>query len=184
MRFLLLSSIRRSAAAMLFVMLPLSLHAATVTTTTLTNQESFDFDTQTSGSLIGGDLYYLSQDCGVCNAADTNKFWANNFGQQGLQDIGPVSLLSISSIPAAGYDIFGVSAVVGDSYISLAGQGESGNYIFFQVTGETASSVTIDWVYGSTAPAAVPEPGSLGLLLVAFGGLPVMRKVTNFNRRG
>lgn len=138
--------------------------AATVTTTTLTNQQSFDFDTQTFGFLSGGDFYYLSQDCSTCLDADKDRFWANNLGQRGLQDIGPVALLSINSIPTSGYLQFGVPDVVGHSYISLAEVGETPNYIFFQVTGKTTSSVTINWIYGPAVPAAAPEPGTSFLL--------------------
>src|SRR5260370_6659579 len=48
------------------------------------------FRSQSFGFLGGGDLYYLSQDCTVaqgCLPADTNKFWANNIGQRGLQNL-------------------------------------------------------------------------------------------------
>ncbi len=159
--------LKLSALVPALLLFPINIQATSITTTTLSNQQSFDFDTQSFGFLGGGDLYYLSQDCTVaqgCLPADTNKFWANNIGQRGLQDIGPVPLLSISSIPSSGYNQQGVLAVVGDSYISLAQTGEEGNFIFFEVTGLTNSSVTLDWIYSSTAPAATPEPGTLILL--------------------
>ncbi len=156
--------LKLSALIPVLLLFPINIQANSITTTTLSNQQSFDFDTQSFGFLSGGDLYYLSQDCASCLPADTNKFWANNIGQRGLQDIGPVPLLSISSIPLSGYNQQGVLAVVGDSYISLAQAGEEGNFIFFDVTGMTNSSVTLDWIYGSTAPAATPEPGTLILL--------------------
>jgi hypothetical protein len=145
------------------IMLPNDIHAATVNTTTLTNQESYNFATQTAGALSGGDFYFYSQ-----------EFWANNVGQQGVQDLGAVPLLSIASIPTAGYTQFGVPAVVGHSYVAIANTGEPGDYIFFQVTALTANSVTINWIFGSAAPGpatpATPAPPSLLLGLIGLAG--------------
>jgi hypothetical protein len=155
-------------------MLPAGICAGGVNTTTLTDNESFNFATQTSGTDSGGDLYYCSQSSGCgAGAGAANMFWANNIPQQGLQDVGSIPLLSIASIPATGYYTQGVPAVIGHSYISLANTGDpAGEYIFFQVTAVTANSVTINWIYGSTAPAnsgISPAPAPPSLLLGAIG---------------
>lgn len=126
--------------------------------------EAYDFATQTPGTGDFGDLYFLNQ--------GSPEFWANNVGQQGLQDIGVVPLLSITSIPTAGYITQGVPVVVGDSYISLAEATEPGNYIFFQVTGlVTPDVVALNWIYGSEAPGDVPEPASFLMLAGGLGGM-------------
>ena len=144
--------------------------------------ESFDFSTNTHGGLgtvSGGDFYYLPQICPVvlpCLPSDTDKFWANNVGQQGLQDIGPVPLTSIATIPSSGYTQSGVPAIVGDSYISLAEVGEPGFYIFFNVASKTTTSVTVGWIYSNSAPAAVPEPGSLAVVAAGILGLVLLAR--------
>jgi hypothetical protein len=153
-----------SLFAVLTIMLPTGIHAGGVNTLTFTNDDSYDFATQTWGTTTGGgDLYFYG-----------SAFWANNIGQQGVQDLGAVPLLSIASIPTTGYNQFGVPAVVGHSYVSLANTGDpSGEYIFFQVTALTANSVTINWIYGSTPPASTSglsySPAPPSLLLGAIG---------------
>ena len=168
---------RLSAGLMIVALLPGLLGATTINTVTLGDQ-SFDFSTQTLGaSVAGGDLYYLSSVCGICNPADTMAFWANNVGQRGLLGLGPVPLLSIDSIPMSGYTRFGVDSIIGHSYISLAQQGEEGNFIFFTVTNQTTSSVTLDWIYASSAPASsIPEPSTFMLLTLGLAAISMCRR--------
>lgn len=162
--------------ATLAIITPAGICAGGVNTTTLTNRESYDFATQTAGTLDGGDFYYCSQSAG-CGAGPeaAGQFWANNTGQQGLQDLGAVPLLSIASIPTTGYIWWGVDSVLGHSYVAEANTGEPGKYIFFQITALTADSVTINWIYGSTPPASsfpsnAPAPPSLLLGAIGLAG--------------
>ena len=168
---------RLSVRLMVLVLLPGLLGAVTITTTTLGDQ-SFDFSTQTLGaSVTGGDLYYLSATCGICSPADTVMFWANNVGQRGLLDLGPVPLLSIDSIPISGYTRFGLDSIIGHSYISLAQEGEEGNFIFFTVTGQTSSSVTLDWIYANSVPASsIPEPSTFMLVTLGLAAVGLCRR--------
>jgi hypothetical protein len=173
------------ALATLAILLPSGIQAGMLSGTVTLSNQSYDFATQEFGPSdqpeTGGDLYYLSEDCPVevCGTGSQNQFWANNTGQQGLQDIGPVPLQSITSIPGSGYEQFGVLAVLDDSYISLAESSEPGEYIFFQVTDITESSVTLDWIYGSEAPGTVPEPASFLLSIAAVSGLVVALRRRN-----
>ncbi len=120
----------------------------------LYDSDSYDFSTNTRGTLGGGDFYYSDSD-------GTGSFYANNLGQRGLQDLGNIGNVALSdvSIPIAGYTRFGAAAVVGHTYVSLAQEGEEGNHIVFRVTSLMAdySSVTIDYYYrfaGSVPPVA------------------------------
>ncbi len=113
----------------------------------LYSRDSYDFSTHTRGSLSGGDFYYYPDAGGL-------EFWANNVGQRGLQDVGNIGGVDLSNvpIPTSGYTRFGVNAVVGHTYVSLAHQGEEGSYIVFRVTSimPDYSSVTIEYLYPDT----------------------------------
>jgi hypothetical protein len=115
-------------------------HAHSLLQAVLNNRNSFDFSTNTLGTLTGGDLYYSG-----------GKFWANNLNQKGLKDLGNIGDpdMTTLNIPTTGYTRFGVNAVVGHTYISKAQQGEFGSYIIFRVTDISAdkSSVTIEYFY-------------------------------------
>jgi hypothetical protein len=106
----------------------------------LNSQDSFDFTANMIGELTGGDLYYYD-----------GKFWANNAGQRGVKDLGNIGNVPLRDVRFSygGYTRFGVSAVVGNTYISLAHQGEEGNWIAFRVTDISAdnSEVTIEYYY-------------------------------------
>ena len=106
----------------------------------LFTRDSFDFSANTIDELTGGDLYYYD-----------GKFWANNYGQRGVKDLGDVGNVALSdvNIPFGGYTRFGVSAVLNHTYVSLAHQGEEGNYIVFRVKSISAdkSNVTIEYYY-------------------------------------
>lgn len=106
----------------------------------LENRDSFDFSTNILGTLTGGDLYYSG-----------GKFWANNYNQKGVKDLGNIgdADLTTVTIPTTGYTRFGVNAVLGHTYISKAQSGEFGSYIVFRVTEISAdkSTVTLQYFY-------------------------------------
>lgn len=105
---------------------------------TLENQDSYDFSEQIRGTLSGGDFYLTDL-----------QFYANNFGQQGVMDLGNLGAMALerAAIPAQGYTRFGVPAVNGHTYVALAGQGEDGYYIVFRIRGISGTSVTIEALY-------------------------------------
>ena len=115
-------------------------HAHDLLQAVLDDEDSFDFSTNTLGSLTGGDLYYAQ-----------GKFWANNSNQKGVKDLGNLGNADLETvnIPAAGYTRFGVNAVADHTYMSKAQTGEDGSYIVFQVTDISAnqSNVTIRYLY-------------------------------------
>ena len=127
---------------------------AKAVTVILYNRDSYDFSTNTRGDLSGGDFYFGDHTV-------SGKFWANNLGQRGLQNIGDIGLLPLSevSIPTSGYYRFGVLAVVNHTYVSLAEEGEEGNHIVFRVLSLATdnSSVTIDYHYSEGA-SPTPTP--------------------------
>ena len=104
------------------------------------NGDSYDFSTNNLGKYTGGDLYYSS-----------GKFWANNLKQKGVVDLGDIGNADLETviIPSSGYTRFGVSAIVGHTYISKAQEGESGGYIAFRVLAISAdkSTVTIRYLF-------------------------------------
>jgi hypothetical protein len=106
----------------------------------LNNRDSFDFSTNIVGTLTGGDLYYSG-----------GKFWANNFAQRGVKDLGDIGNVDLDSVAysSLGYTRFGVAAVVGHMYLSLAQDGEGSHFIVFRVQsiGAGNSTVTIKYLY-------------------------------------
>jgi Zn-dependent metalloprotease len=108
----------------------------------LDSEDSFDFSTNIVGALTGGDLYYLD-----------GKFWANNYKQRGVKDLGNIGNVDLADVNVVegttGYNRFGVSAVRDHTYVSLAQQGEEGNIIVFRVKSISAdnSNVTIQYLY-------------------------------------
>lgn len=106
----------------------------------LNQRDSYDFSCNLIGELTGGDLYYSG-----------GKFWANNWHQRGVQDLGDIGNVDLEdvNIPSDGYTRFGVDAVVGHTYVSLAHEGEEGNHIVFRVNSMAAdqSEVTIEYCY-------------------------------------
>ena len=115
-------------------------HAHSLLQSVLDDGDSFDFSTNTLGNLTGGDLYYSH-----------GGFWANNFKQKGVIDLGDIGNTDLAtvSIPTTGYTQFGVNAVSGHTYVSKAQEGESGSYIVFRVTDISTdkSNVTIQYFY-------------------------------------
>jgi hypothetical protein len=57
--------------------------------------------------------------------------------------------LDAVSIPATGYTRFGVTAVVGHTYVAMAQEGEEGNYIVFRIESMDSDSVTLRYLYVS-----------------------------------
>lgn len=107
---------------------------------TLNNKDSYDFSEGERGEITGGDFYLLDL-----------KFWANNEGQRGILDLGDIGQIPLNQvdIPSSGYNRFGVSAVEGHTYVSLAQEGEEGNYIIFRINKIEDLSVTIEFFYSS-----------------------------------
>jgi PKD repeat protein/RNA polymerase subunit RPABC4/transcription elongation factor Spt4 len=112
-------------------------------TLTLADGDSYDFSTNIRGRYSGGDFYYSA-------TGGSGSFYANNLGQRGLQDLGDLGTTTINDVapPSSGYTRFGAATVVGHTYVSLAQEGEEGNYIIFKVTSLMTdySHVTIDYV--------------------------------------
>lgn len=115
-------------------------HAHGLLQAVLGDGDSFDFSTNTLGSFTGGDLYFYD-----------GKFWANNYEQNGVRDLGGIGDPDLAgvTIPKSGYTRFGVNAVVGHTYSSKAQDGEQQSYIVFRVTdlGAGGSTVTIRYLY-------------------------------------
>jgi hypothetical protein len=115
-------------------------HAHALLQAVLDNRDSFDFSTNTLGTLTGGDLYYYK-----------GKFWANNFNQRGVKDLGNIGNVDLATIniSTTGYTRFGVNAVAGHTYISKAQKGEIGSYVVFRVTDISGdkSNATIEYFY-------------------------------------
>ncbi|MEW6456623.1 MAG: hypothetical protein AB1410_07935 [Acidobacteriota bacterium] len=107
---------------------------------TLNDKDSYDFSEGKRGETTGGDFYLLDL-----------KFWANNEGQRGVLDLGDIGQVPLNQvdIPSIGYNRFGVSAVEGHTYVSLAQEGEEGNYIIFRIIKIEDLSVTIEFFYSS-----------------------------------
>lgn len=115
-------------------------------TLVLNSSDSYDFSASIRGELSGGDFYYLYQ-------GGLGKFWANNLGQRGVQDLGNLGSTSLDAVqmPIGNYYQFGVQAVLDHTYVSLAQEGEEGCYIIFRATSlaSNSSSVTIEYLYRS-----------------------------------
>lgn len=118
-------------------------HAHALLQAVLNDDDSFDFSTNIVGNFTGGDLYYSN-----------GKFWANNYNQKGVTDLGDIGDVDLATvnIPDSGYTRFGVNAVTGHTYMSQAQEGETGGYIVFRVTEINAdkSKVTIRYLYRFT----------------------------------
>jgi len=106
----------------------------------LTEGNSFDFSKGSIGDFTGGDLYYYR-----------SKFFANNSGQRGVVDLGDIGdgELDVSIIPESGYTRLGVTAKVGHTYVSLAQEGEEGNFIVFRVGGIDGDQIFLNYAYVS-----------------------------------
>ena len=173
---------------------PPGMAISVVKTVTLKDGDSFDFSTETKGSCVGGDLFY---------GGTLPKFWAANLGQRGVVDLGAIRLRSLDQMPSSGFTRFGVNAVVGHSYVSLAQEGEEGNYIFFEITGIDASGATIEWAYGSNPPgmattivktvtlkdgegydSSTETKGNVGVGDFYYGGSPANFWANNLGQRG
>jgi len=112
---------------------------------TLNDKDSYDFSTRSRGQFTGGDLYFRSSPA---------KFLANNLKQRGVIDVtGELSDKNLPlhkvKTPTSGYTRLGVPVVVGHTYVSLAQQGEEGNYIVFRVKKITPTNVELDFLYSA-----------------------------------
>jgi M6 family metalloprotease-like protein len=113
----------------------------------LYDDDSYDFSKQIRSEYSGGDFYYYATTL-------PGEFFANNVGQNGVQDLGDVGSVKLDevAIPSTGYTRFGVEAIEGHTYVSLAQDGEEGMYIVFKVVKLKAdySCVKIEYLYRST----------------------------------
>jgi hypothetical protein len=99
----------------------------------------YDFSDGTAGGLSWGDFYLSS--------SGTEDFYANNSGQNGLQDVGIQQTLVDAAIPDSGYYRFGVPVVAGHTYVSLSEDGEEGCYVIFKVNAFDEEKVSISYIY-------------------------------------
>ena len=109
----------------------------------LANGQGYHFLAGTREGLGGGDFY-------VSASGDTVKFFANNAFQRGLRDLGDLGEVDVDTVPISeqGTTRFGVEAIEGHSYVSLAKAGEEGNFVVFRVKQVTpGESVTIQFQY-------------------------------------
>ena len=108
----------------------------------LENLDSYDVSANQLGWLGGGDFYVAA-----------SSLLANNVGQRGLIDLGDAGDLELATldIPANGYTRMGAAAVTGNTYVSLAQQGEEGNVIALRVLDVDAATgaVTVEYDYHS-----------------------------------
>jgi len=105
---------------------------------TLFNGQGYDFTEGTVGLPYHGDFYFVEM-----------KFWANNSGQRGVYDLGDIGSVPLDQvqIPESGYIRYGVTAVAGHTYVSLAQEGEEGNHIVFRVLDVFDQGVIIEFLY-------------------------------------
>jgi hypothetical protein len=97
----------------------------------------------------GGDFYLTVGKTGA-------SFFANNLRQRGLVDLGLGQSSDLTDVrpPAGGYSRFGVPAVSGHTYVSLAKAGEEDCYIILRVTHiEPGQYVRLEYLY-THIPAA------------------------------
>lgn len=110
---------------------------------TLYDGDSYHFLSGARDKYTGGDFYFSFSEIGP-------SFWANNLYQRGLLDLGNIGEVDLNEviIPDEGYYEFGVKAIAGHTYVSLAQEGEGGRFIVFRVLEiETDSFVKLEYVY-------------------------------------
>jgi len=113
-------------------------------TVSLSSGDSFDFTTGIKGQYTGGDLYFINQN-------GQKAFWANNLNQKGLVDIGNIGQKALNDVipPESGYYRFGVSSVVGHTYVSMLHEGyelEGKNgYVIFKVLDQSRVTVYLEY---------------------------------------
>jgi len=110
---------------------------------TLYGGDSYHFYSGARDKYTGGDFYFSFSEIGP-------SFLANNFYQRGLLDLGNIGEVDLNEvmIPNEGYYEFGVKAIVGNTYVSLAREGEEGHFIVFRVLEiKPDSFVKLEYVY-------------------------------------
>jgi hypothetical protein len=100
----------------------------------------YDFSTQTAGNTATGDCYFVNQ-------SGANKFWANNVGMNGLQDVGSSTNLESVTIPTTGDVTQGVPAVAGHTYVAMAATGEANTYMVFNLTAASNTQADRSYIY-------------------------------------
>ncbi|MFN8421525.1 MAG: protein kinase [Anaerolineae bacterium] len=115
-----------------------------VQTVRLVDGNSFHFLVgKVAGQYTDGDFYVYMEGNEV-------TFYANNLYQRGLVDLGNLGNRSLEDVtaPQSGYYQFGVAAVVGHVYVSLAKEGEEGHFIVFRVTDISINNyVELEYIY-------------------------------------
>ena len=120
-------------------------------TITIGRSQSYDFSTKSLGSITQGDFYIAS--------ANTNNFWANNAGMQGLVDVGNTTNLYNAPVPAGGYIRTGVPVEIGKTYVAKAATGEPGAFIVFKVLKANVNNVTLVYIYIDAAKSVTLASG-------------------------
>ena len=105
-----------------------------------TSEGSRSYDFRTEVTNLGpteGDFYF---------SPSHPSFWANNQGQRGIVDLGKINIsLDQVTPPQSGYYKFGIPAIVGHVYVSLAREGNEGEYIIFRVLDIQVSDETVQY---------------------------------------
>jgi hypothetical protein len=139
-------SLRESVAPGRDLVLTLELKPATAPkqgSIILKEGDSYHFLAGETYSYSDGDFYFS-----ISDKDGAAHFWANNWHQQGVVDLGIVNAgLSAIEPPSSGYTRSGVQAVVGHTYVSWAKEGEDGHYIVFKVIALTEDSVSLSYCY-------------------------------------
>jgi hypothetical protein len=109
----------------------------------LNSGNSYDFLGQAISQYSGGDFSYNS-------GRGSASFYAGNRYQKGMVDMGMLGNMPLRRVvpPAAGYNKYGIPAVLGHTYVSNAKDGEDGHFIIFRIVNFGADgSVEIDYYY-------------------------------------
>lgn len=102
--------------------------------------DSYHFLAGEMHRLSGGDFFF--------STFNKASFSAHNPHQRGVVDLGVVNAaLCTVEVPSSGYTDYGVEAIVGHTYVSLAKGGEEGHYIVFKVIALTEDSVSLGYYY-------------------------------------
>lgn len=124
--------------------IPVALHVGRDDTTLVAGSETqsgYDFAAGAYRGKAGGDLYFYYPK----GQTEGGAFWANNYDQRGVANLGPCATLdSVSTLPATGYDRMAVTATVGDCYAApLHANNREG--AVFRVGALTPTTVALTW---------------------------------------
>jgi hypothetical protein len=106
----------------------------------------------------GGTYHFLAQETDQywCDGSFVTQlagqmpiFYVNrNSGHRGLHDLGDIGGIPLDqiTIPSTGYQMHGVDIIDGHTYVSLAREGEEGNYIVSRMIEVTDDYVTLGYL--------------------------------------